>query len=315
MKFTEAYDKLKTTEIQLLQFEEKILWFEDFKLVGFIKKWKEGNQLYFVNSTFSEKWLNFIKNNIINLPFNLFLENWILSEFTIFKQNIEKYFSKFDLSKFGFKKLKIDYSVSETNWIFEERNEELKKIEFEKTFEFDQRTWTITAYLWSEPFINIPLSINGSLVKEIWSSAFSNKRLTQIIIPNSVVAIWNFAFSNNQLTNVIIPNSVKRIWNFAFTMNKLTNVEIPNSVKRIWDSAFSINQLTNVEIPNSVDTIWYSAFSWNQLTNVIIPNSVIKIWDSAFCYNKNLKEISISENTEINNQICDKACNIIKIKY
>ena len=76
---------------------------------------------------------NFLKKidlsfwSIIDSDESEILYHWT-SEFTIFKQNIEKYFSKFDLSKFGFKKLKIDYSVSETNWIFEERNEELKKV-------------------------------------------------------------------------------------------------------------------------------------------------------------------------------------------
>jgi len=78
------------------------------------------------------------------------------------------------------------------------------------------------------------------------------RKITSVIIPDSVTTIEARAFEGNQFTNVIIPNGVSIIGNRAFANNKLTSIIIPDSVNTIGDEAFANNQLTSVTIPESV---------------------------------------------------------------
>jgi hypothetical protein len=122
----------------------------------------------------------------------------------------------------------------------------------------------IAGYAWGDTtFISI-----------IGASAFANKNLTSVSIPNGVIAIGDRAFYGNQLTSVSIGNSVTTIGRWAFYGNRLTSVSIPNSVTTIGESAFDRNQLTSVIIPDSVTTIGDFAFSNNQLTSVSIGANV-----------------------------------------
>ncbi len=110
-----------------------------------------------------------------------------------------------------------------------------------------------------------------------YSSYYSCKKLTSIIIPNSVETIGDNAFNScNTLTSVIIPNSVETIGECAF-----------------WDCS----GLTNIIIPNSVKTIDFCAFQCcSGLTSIVIPNSVETIGDCAISNCPGLKEITIGSN-------------------
>jgi hypothetical protein len=134
--------------------------------------------------------------------------------------------------------------------------------------------------------ITIPSTISEVPVIAIGESAFYNKDLTSVTIPNNVTSIGDNAFSGNKLTSVTIPNSVTSIGDNAFSGNKLTSVTIGNNVTIIGSWAFYGNQLTSVTIGNSVTSIGDDAFSDNQLTSVTIPNSVTSIGDAAFSYNQ-----------------------------
>ena len=57
----------------------------------------------------------------------------------------------------------------------------------------------------------IPSTIGGQKVTIIGPSAFYDRKLTSVVIPNSVTHILFGAFSNNQLTSVDIPSSVIQI--------------------------------------------------------------------------------------------------------
>jgi hypothetical protein len=158
----------------------------------------------------------------------------------------------------------------------------------------DKKGYIITNYLGSSKTVNIPEMFDGDKVVGIGYSAFKNKQLTSVTIPNSVTYIRDEAFAGNQLTSVTIPNSVTHIGggafinpgtyvgDGAFANNKLTSVTIPNSVTYIGYYTFKNNQLTSVTIPNSVTSIGEYAFSRNQLTNVTIPDSVTSIGKYAF---------------------------------
>ena len=87
------------------------------------------------------------------------------------------------------------------------------------------------------------LEISSSVTK-IENSAFQNKQLTSVTIPDGVQTIGDWAFEYNQLTELTIPSSVQTIGNSAFYNNRLTELTIPPSVTSIGNRAFASNRLT-----------------------------------------------------------------------
>ena len=101
-----------------------------------------------------------------------------------------------------------------------------------------------------------PLSCADSLY-------LNGKKVTELVIPNSVTSIGSYAISGcSSLKSVVIPNSVTSIGSSAFSgCSGLTSVVIPNSVTSIGDYAFEkCSGLTSVVIPNSVTSIGRAAF-------------------------------------------------------
>lgn len=154
----------------------------------------------------------------------------------------------------------------------------------------------ISKYLGNKKAVKIPPNIKNLAVTGIAGSAFKEKQLSSVIIPDSVIWIGWYAFDNNQLTSITIPDSVKLVG--GFSNNRLTSITIPNSVTEIGWYAFSNNRLTSVTIPNSVTWIGAGAFSGNQLTSITIPNSVKDIWYEAFISNP-LSSVTIPGNLEL----------------
>ncbi|PHS08601.1 MAG: hypothetical protein COA88_06455 [Kordia sp.] len=138
--------------------------------------------------------------------------------------------------------------------------------------------------------VNIPATVTSGCtdfsVTEIGNSAFNNKGLTSISIPDSVTTIGDNAIrNNNNLTSVIIPDSVISIGNIAFVNNGMTNLVIGNNVATIGDYAFRFNSITSVTIPDSVTNIGQRAFESNAISNLVIGNGLIGIGDYVFGYN------------------------------
>ena len=135
--------------------------------------------------------------------------------------------------------------------------------------------------------IIIPSEYNSLPVTSIGDIAFFDcKRLTNVVIGDSVTSIGDYAFAScSSLTRVVIPDSVTSIGDYAFGVcSSLTGVVIPDSVTSIGESAFaSCSSLASVVIPDSVTSIGESAFSdCSSLTSVVIPDSVTSISDYAF---------------------------------
>ncbi|MGB4610807.1 MAG: leucine-rich repeat protein [Saccharofermentanales bacterium] len=160
----------------------------------------------------------------------------------------------------------------------------------ESDFEFDPGKGEITGYRGTKKVVNIPSIINGVEVSRIGASAFKDKGITEVTIPNSVKWIGVNAFANNQLTSITIPNSVTKILHYAFAKNQLTSVTLSNSLDFL--SGFNNNKLTSIRIPDSVTGIGPYAFDNNQLTSVVIPNRVIRLGSHSFSNNQ-LKKVTI----------------------
>ena len=193
----------------------------------------------------------------------------------------------------------------------------------------------------------IPEKIDGYTITSIENSAFNNKNLTSVIMPDTITTIKGLAFVNNKLTKlklsesltlleeacsiyaygacraydgpfsnnelvyIEMPKSLTVINESAFKGNSLTSIIIPNTVTKIDNSAFWNNKLTNVIIPNSVTSIGDRAFSNNQLTSVVIPDSVITIGNYAF-YTNQLVNIAIPNTT---NSIGKEAFGLNNLNY
>ena len=192
---------------------------------------------------------------------------------------------------------------------------------------FDKSTGTITNYYCypgnsygyeSISDLEIPSNIDGVRVTTI-GSAFINKSLTSVTIPETVTNITVGAFRNNRINSLVIPSSVTSIGSYAFNNNQLPdedafiyarksdgsedktkivsyagakreNVIIPEGVTTISHAAFFNCSLTEVTLPSTLQTISSRAFINNNLTHIDIPDSVTSLSGDAFNNNKLVDE-------------------------
>ena len=150
-------------------------------------------------------------------------------------------------------------------------------------------------YVWQSGCVSdviIPSEINGVQITSIWDSAFNDKWITSVVIPETITGIWYSAFKGNYIKEVEIPWTVTSIWSEAFEYNDIERLIIWSWVMNIWNWAFYYNNLKGVEIPWSVTSIWNGAFRDNDIERLIIWSWVTSISDWAF-YDNNLKGVEI----------------------
>ncbi len=154
------------------------------------------------------------------------------------------------------------------------------------------------AYIGDSTELILPNSYNGESYV-IFDRTFQNlRRITSIVIPDSVTSIGHSAFSGcDSLTSITIPDSVSssighHMFNFC---TSLTSVMIGNSVTSIGDYAFcACYNLTSVIIPDSVTSIGEDAFyGCYNLTDVTLGNGVTSIGNRAFYNCTSLTSVTI----------------------
>ena len=136
-------------------------------------------------------------------------------------------------------------------------------------FTFDETTGAITGYTGTATEISIPSVINGVAVTKI-TSGFSNKNLTNVIIPNSVTSIGENAFSNNKITNLVIPNSVTSIGSYAFMHNKISNLILSTNSTNFGEASFFENNIKSVVLSKNAKVNNMDTFASNNLTSLIV---------------------------------------------
>ena len=92
-------------------------------------------------------------------------------------------------------------------------------------FTFQKSTGTIIGYNAAAGITPIiPTKINNIDVVAIGPSAFENKGLTSVVIPDGIRSIASYAFRTNLLTSITFPNSMENINIWAFSGNTITSV-------------------------------------------------------------------------------------------
>ena len=173
-------------------------------------------------------------------------------------------------------------------------------------------------------------------VTEIGEFAFNGcVRITEIFIPDSVVAIASTAFEssnieyfhvdeqnkyyssqngiiyNKELNRILfvpsklngsvsIPEGVTEISSCAFYKRNITEIIIPGSVKRIMEFAFfNCCELKKVTLFEGVEIISFAAFGiCKKLSEIQLPGSIKRIESCAFIFCDELKSVIIPEGIE-----------------
>ena len=118
----------------------------------------------------------------------------------------------------------------------------------------------------------------GSVCESIGESAFTNSKIAEIAIPDSVKSIEKSAFDScKNLTSITIPDSVTFLGESAFTWcTNMESVVIGNGISAIERATFyGCSKLTNFTFGSNIRSIGYTAFyNSSALTNVYYTGSV-----------------------------------------
>lgn len=146
--------------------------------------------------------------------------------------------------------------------------------------------------------IVIPAKLDGQPIKGIGVAAFMKRKITGVVLPESLKTIADSAFIENSITNLKIPEGVSRIGAYAFMDNKTSKVVIPNSVTLIGEGVFLYSKVDTLIIGEGIDSIPRRAFSSNRIKHLVIGENATYIGYEAFAYNRELENINIPKNVK-----------------
>ncbi len=205
---------------------------------------------------------------------------------------------------------------------------------------------TIISYTGSETSILIPESHEGVQITKIGNNAFkSNKNITKVQIPNTIVEIGDRAFENcSKLTEVELSRGLSNIGDYAFSdcvalkeivipsslesiggiggyvfngCKGLEKVVIEEGVKSIGEYAFyQCEELKTVKLPSTLEKIDTWAFGFcKKLLSIDLPTSLKVIGSAAFYYCNELNNIVIPNSvTEIGTHSFRDCWNLSNLK-
>ncbi|MEE9727992.1 MucBP domain-containing protein [Listeria seeligeri] len=155
---------------------------------------------------------------------------------------------------------------------------------------------TITDYTGQNTSVTIPSTIgdnNEYAVTSIGTAAFTQKNLTAVTIPNTIVNIGIGAFTQNYLTQISLPDSVQIIGLNSFSDNEITEITLSKSLIDIPSYAFFANKIKMINIPANVESIQSSAFENNSITDITIQNPNIQLSYTAFAAQTTLGQLIV----------------------
>ena len=109
------------------------------------------------------------------------------------------------------------------------------------------------------------------------------KRLTSVILPESITKIGANAFWMTSLSSLVIPSSVQMIEGGAFYNVPIKTLILQEGLKQIGSGAFESCSITSLSTPSSLEIIGNSAFAYcNELQEVNVLSGVERIEEYAF---------------------------------
>ena len=171
---------------------------------------------------------------------------------------------------------------------------QLEQIELRGEINLDYGNWDKIEKMFTSMFIPRYIHFQKSGYWALYKSFGSDK------IEEGVHLIWKYAFSTNtgdkSITNLTIPNTVVAIGYRAFQdCSNLSHVKFSSNLQTIMDEAFENCNLLEIELP-SIEYIGKAAFGNNkQLSRCFLGNKLTVIQDQAFSGCENLKKIDIPE--------------------
>lgn len=171
---------------------------------------------------------------------------------------------------------------------------QLEQIELEGEIDLDYSNWNNIEEMFKSMFIPRYIHFQKSGYWALYKSFGSDK------IEEGVHLIWQYAFSTNTgnktITNLTIPNTVVAIGYRAFQeCSNLSHVKFSSNLQTIMDEAFENCNLLEIDLP-SIEYIGKAAFSYNErLSRCFLGNKLTTIEDQAFRGCENLKKIDIPE--------------------
>lgn len=120
--------------------------------------------------------------------------------------------------------------------------------------------------------------------------AFTNSKVSKVILPKTVTAITSYAFNNcRNLKEVVLNEGLTHIGEYAFRMCPLLDdITIPDTVLDIMAHAFSENPLRNLKFQNRPQKcnnqlkIAYGAFGWCHANEIELPDRLTSLSDNNF---------------------------------
>lgn len=167
--------------------------------------------------------------------------------------------------------------------------------------------------------ITIAKTYNDLPVTGVRHDAFRDKKITKVVIPNSITTLGDHSFYGclDLTTAKFAENSqLSIIDKFAFAYSGITNIQIPDSGVEIKGAAFSdCTQLTNIVLPDSVSIADTSVFSnCDSLKTIQLPNTLTNIPAYTFKGCSGLTNITIpAQVTTIGSNAFRNCTSLIKI--
>ncbi len=154
----------------------------------------------------------------------------------------------------------------------------------------------------------------------IASGALSNcDKVTQVIIPDSVVVIDDYAFSKcSSLGSIEIPDSVTICDAFGLFSDckSLKKVVLGNGITKLLSSTFkNCENLTDVTLGENLTYIGDHAFYNTAIKEITLPDSVTEIEYRAFMDCSSLKKVTIGPNIEYIGDSAFFCDNLEKVVY
>jgi len=143
----------------------------------------------------------------------------------------------------------------------------------------------LTGYTGKDPDIKIPKEYDGIPVQIIGESAFAQKNIKSVRIPDTVKIIRDHAFEScGQLETVELPYGLVSIGDYAFRGCGVKHLNIPDSVLQMGEYCFSgCSHLSQIILSKKLSTIRTGCFEFcSSLEDIYFPASVTAIETGAF---------------------------------